>query len=240
MSAQQGRLTVGVIGSGPVGVAMAQALAGAGHLLVGITATSAESLERVEASLPGLDVLAADEVIARAELLLVAFPDDELVATIDGFAKAGLWRSGQIVAHTSAKFGHEVFAPAANVGAIAMAIHPAMSFTGTSIDVSRLAESFFGVSAPTVALPIAQALVIEMGGEPVVITTEQRGAYAEAFDVATNFSAMVVNQAIGLLESAGIENARGVLAPSIRSAVERALDSGHTPVSPDDFLREEE
>ena len=236
----EGRLTVGVIGAGPVGVAMALALAGAGHVLVSIHATSAENLERVEASLPGLSVEGPDAVIKRAELVLLAIPDEELVATIEGFAKAGLWRSGQIVAHTSAKFGHEVFAPATNMGAIAMAIHPAMAFTGTSIDVARLAESYFGVSAPTVALPIAQALVIEMGGEPVVITAEQRAAYAEGFDVATNFSAMVVNQAIGLLESAGIENARGILAQSVRSAVERALDSGHTPVSPDDFLREEE
>ena len=236
----EGRLTVGVIGAGPVGVAMALALAGAGHMLIGIHATSEENLERVDAALPGINVLGPDALIQRAELLLIAIPDEELVATIEGFAKAGLWRSGQIVAHTSPKFGYEVFAPAINVGAIAMAIHPAMSFTGTSIDVSRLAESHFAVSAPAVALPIAQALVIEMGGEPVVITAEQRAAYAEGFDVATNFSAMVVNQAIGLLESAGIENARGILAQSVRSAVERALDNGHTPISPDDFLREEE
>ena len=74
--------------------------------------------------------------------------------------------------------------------------------------------------------------MIEMGAEPVVITEEQRSAYAEAFEVATNFSAMVVNQAIGLLEEAGISNARGIIAPSVRSAVERALDDGHQPIDP--------
>jgi predicted short-subunit dehydrogenase-like oxidoreductase (DUF2520 family) len=111
-----------------------------------------------------------------------------------------------------------------------------MRFTGTTVDQARLRESFCAVSAPKVALPIAEALVIEMGAEPVVITEEQRTAYAEAFEVATNFSAMVVNQAIGLLEEAGIANARGIIAPSVRSAVERALDDGHQPLDPELLL----
>jgi predicted short-subunit dehydrogenase-like oxidoreductase (DUF2520 family) len=111
-----------------------------------------------------------------------------------------------------------------------------MRFTGTSVDVARLRESFCAVSAPKVALPIAQALVIEMGAEPVVITEDQRAAYAEAFDVSTTFSTMVVNQAIGLLEDAGIENARGIIAPSVRSAVERALDDGHQPLDASELL----
>jgi predicted short-subunit dehydrogenase-like oxidoreductase (DUF2520 family) len=115
-----------------------------------------------------------------------------------------------------------------------------MRFTGTSLDQNRMRETFFAVSAPKVALPIAQALVIEMGAEPVVIEEDQRAAYAEGFEVATNFSALVVNQAIGLLESAGIQNARGIIAPTVRSAVETALDDGHTPIDPADILRESE
>ena len=237
---QDGRLTVGVIGAGPVGVALAQALAGAGHILTGITAASPESLERVDAMLPGLDVLTPPQVLERSELVLLTIPDDELQKTIDGFAKASLWRPGQIVAHTSAKFDYTVFEPAAQKGAIPIALHPAMRFTGTSIDVARLKECFFAVAAPSIALPIAQALVIEMGSEPIIIDSSQRAAYAEAFDVATNFSALVVNQAIGLLEEAGIENARLLIAPTIRSAVERALDDGHQPLNPNDVLREEE
>ena len=51
--AASGRLSFGVIGAGPVGVALAQALAGAGHQLVGISAVSAENLDRIDAMLPG-------------------------------------------------------------------------------------------------------------------------------------------------------------------------------------------
>ncbi|MFM5904339.1 MAG: DUF2520 domain-containing protein, partial [Microbacteriaceae bacterium] len=48
-----GRLAVGVIGAGGVGVTIAQALAGAGHLLIGITAVGKVTRDRVEAQLPG-------------------------------------------------------------------------------------------------------------------------------------------------------------------------------------------
>ncbi len=227
-----GRLALGVIGAGAVGVAMAQALAGAGHLLLGITAISQESLDRVDAQLPGVEVLNIGEVLARAELVILAIPETELEAVIGGFSEAHLWKAGQLVAHTSVAHGYSVLASAAQQGVIPLAIHPAMRFTGTSVDVARLRESFCAVSAPKVALPIAQALVIEMGGEPVVIDEQQRAAYAEAFEVSTKFSTLVVNQAIGLLEDAGIANARGILAPSVRSAVERALDDGHQPLAP--------
>jgi predicted short-subunit dehydrogenase-like oxidoreductase (DUF2520 family) len=128
-----------------------------------------------------------------------------------------------------------VLAPAAKQGAIPLAIHPAMRFTGSSVDLAKLRDAYFAVSAPKIALPIAQALVIEMGGEPVIVEEEARDKYAEAFDVASSFSAMIVNQAIGLLEEAGIENSRGLLAPIVRTAVEQALADGHQPLDIEDL-----
>ena len=54
--------------------------------------------------------------------------------------------------------------------------------------------------------------------------------------MANNFSKLIVNQSIGLLESVGIDNARSVLAPVIRSAVEEALAEGHVPIDPEELL----
>ena len=46
---ENGRLNVGIIGAGPVGAVLGLALAGAGHLVVGISAVSQENRERAEA-----------------------------------------------------------------------------------------------------------------------------------------------------------------------------------------------
>jgi len=228
-----GRLSVGIIGAGPVGVILGLALAGAGHAIVGITAVSEENRERAEAMLPEVPLMDVAEILQTADLILLAIPDSELQPTVNGFAEAGLWHAGQIVAHTSPEYGYSVLAPATAQGAIPLAIHPAMRFTGTSVDLIKLPDAYFAVSAPKIALPIAQALVIEMGGEPVIVEEEARAKYAEAYSVASSFSAMVVNQAIGLLEEAGVDNPRALLAPVVRTAVEQALAEGHQPLEPE-------
>jgi predicted short-subunit dehydrogenase-like oxidoreductase (DUF2520 family) len=213
-----GRLSVGVIGAGPVGKVLGQALAAAGHQLV--TAANQDP----------------QATVAEADLVLFAIPADEIANTVSGYAKAGLFKPGQLIAHTAGEFGIDVLQPAVEQGVIPLAIHPAMSFTGTELDLIRIRESYFGVAAPEVALPIAQALVIEMGAEPIVISEEDRKIYFEAISVANNFSKLIVNQSIGLLESIGIEHARVVLGPLIRSAVEEALADGHTPINPEELL----
>lgn len=231
-----GRLSVGIIGAGPVGTVLGQALAAAGHRIVGIATTDEANVERAESLLPDVSVISVPEILESADLVLLAIPANQIASTVSGIAEANMWRSGQLVAHTAGEFGIDVLAPATKQGVISLAIHPAMSFTGTSIDLARIRESYFAVAAPAVAIPIAQALVIEMGAEPIVISEENRAAYFEAISVATNFSAMIVNQAIGLLETAGIENARGVLGPVFRSAVEQALAEGHKPIDTDELL----
>lgn len=233
----EGRLKVGVIGAGPVGVVLAKALAAAGHSVVGVSTTDAKNIERAESLLPGIEIFTPPQILEKADLVIFAIPANELAPIIGGISEAKLWRAGQLVAHTAAEFGTSIFATAQQQGAIPLAIHPAMSFSGTSIDLNRIRESFFAVSAPNVALPIAQALVIEMGAEPITISDENRSTYAEAISVAQSFSAMIISQSIGLLEGVGIENAREVLAPVLRSAVETALAAGHQPIDPEDLLK---
>lgn len=219
MSSQQaGRLRVGVIGAGPVGTVLGQALAAAGHQLVAANTKDPQA------------------TLAEADLVLFAIPAEEIAGTVAGYAKAGLFKPGQLIAHTAGECGIDVLQPAVEQGVIPLAIHPAMSFTGTDLDLTRIRESYFGVAAPEVALPIAQALVIEMGAEPIVISEEDRKIYFEAISVANNFSKLIVNQSIGLLESIGIEHARVVLGPLIRSAVEEALADGHSPINPEELL----
>ncbi|HEU0256324.1 MAG TPA: DUF2520 domain-containing protein [Microbacteriaceae bacterium] len=218
-----GRLGVGVIGAGHVGPVLGAALAGAGHALVGVAAVSAESRDRAGALLPGVPLLDVPVLVERSELVVVAVPDDELAGLVAGLAGVGAWQAGQLVLHTSARHGIGVLAPARERGAIPLAVHPALTFTGTSIDVGRLSGSYFAVTAPAPVLPIAQALVVEMGGEPVVIDEADRAAYAEAIEVATAFPRRVIARSAGLLSGIGVPNPGGFLASLVQSTVDEAL-----------------
>ncbi|MCW4458827.1 Rossmann-like and DUF2520 domain-containing protein [Microbacterium sp. MPKO10] len=220
-----GRLGIGVIGAGHVGPVLASALAGAGHALVGVSAVSEASRERAEAMLPGVPILEIPTIVERSELVLIAIPDAELEALVAGLAATGTWRPGQIVVHTAPGLGIGVLEPVQRAGSIPLAIHPAMSFTGTSLDLARLAETFFAVTGPAPVLPIGQALVVEMGGEPVVIAEDDREAYGEAIETARVFSRSIVEQASGILNGIGVEQPGAYLSSLVRSAVDDALSA---------------
>jgi predicted short-subunit dehydrogenase-like oxidoreductase (DUF2520 family) len=233
MTAPSGRLGVGIIGAGRVGPVLGAALAGAGHAIVGISAVSESSRDRAGAMLPNVPILEIPELIERSELVILAVPSDELEKLVVGLAATGAWQPGQLVLHTAARHGYSVLAAATAAGAIPLAVHPAMVFTGTSLDLVRLRESFCAVTAPTPVLPIGQALVVEMGAEPVIISEADRPTYAEAVETATSFSAAIVGQAVGLLASLGIESPGAVIAPLVRSSVETALAAAVTATTID-------
>ncbi|CAD6006022.1 Rossmann-like and DUF2520 domain-containing protein [Agreia sp. COWG] len=222
-SQRSGRLGIGIVGAGRVGPILGAALAGAGHAVVGIAAISDESRERADAILPGVPILEMPALIERSELVILAVPQGELASLVEGLAATGSWQPGQLVMHTAPGVGIGVLTPALAAGAIPLAVHPAMQFTGSSVDIARLAGTWFAVTAPAPVLPIGQALVVEMGGEPVVVAEKDRAAYAEAIETATTFSSAIVDQATGLLASIGIESPGLVLGPLVRSAVENAL-----------------
>src|SRR3954469_2513954 len=221
-----GRLGVGVIGAGRVGAVLGSALRAAGHAIVGASAASRDSLDRVEALLPGIPVLEIPAVVERAELVLITVPDDALADLVAGLAATGAWQPGQLVVHTSGRFGWRVLEPAVSSGAIPLALHPAMTFTGTSLDLVRLADCCFGVTAPTAVLPIGQALVVEMGAEPVVIAEENRELYHAALAHTANHLVTLVAQGLDLLRRARVYSGGRALAPLLAAALDNALRHG--------------
>jgi predicted short-subunit dehydrogenase-like oxidoreductase (DUF2520 family) len=218
---------VGVVGAGRVGAALGSALRAAGHAVVGASAVSAASRERVEVMLPGVPVLQIPEVVERSELVLLTVPDDALADLVAGLAATNAWQPGQIVVHTSGCHGWRVLDPAVARGIIPLALHPAMTFTGTSLDLSRLVECCFGVTAPTAVLPIGQALVVEMGAEPVVVAEEMRPLYHAALAHGANHLVTLVAQALELLAAAGVESPDRVIGPLLSAALDTVLRRGN-------------
>lgn len=225
MTARDGRLGVGIVGAGRVGPVLGAALAAAGHALVGVSASTDDERDRVESMLPGVPVLDVPLLVERSELVVLAVPDDQLVELVEGLAALGVWQPGQLVLHTAAQYGTAVLDPARAAGAIPLAVHPALAFTGTSIDLARLRDAWCAVTAPGPVLPIAQALVVEMGAEPVIIAEADRPAYADAIAAASQFSTVIIGQSVSALRAIGVDEPGRILGGVVRSAVENALQS---------------
>src|SRR5690625_5862869 len=115
-SSRPGRLGVGIVGAGRVGAVLGSALRAAGHSVVGASAVSQDSRDRVDALLPGVPVLEVPEVVERAELVLLTVPDDVLPGLVAGIAETGGWQAGQIVIHSAGRLGSQGPEPAARGG----------------------------------------------------------------------------------------------------------------------------
>ncbi|MEU6445802.1 DUF2520 domain-containing protein [Streptomyces sp. NPDC046979] len=220
------RLTVGVVGAGRVGPALAASLQLAGHRPVAVSGVSDASRRRAAALLPDVPLMAPAEVLQRAELVLLTVPDDALPGLVSGLAETGAVRPGQLLVHTSGRYGARVLDPALRAGALPLALHPAMTFTGTPVDVQRLAGCSFGVTAPEELRLAAEALVIEMGGEPEWIAEDRRPLYHAALALGANHLVTLVAQSMELLRTAGVAAPDRMLGPLLGASLDNALRSG--------------
>jgi predicted short-subunit dehydrogenase-like oxidoreductase (DUF2520 family) len=230
------RLKVGIISAGRVGTALGVALERVDHVVVGCSAVSEASRRRAERWLPDTPIAPAPDVAGNAELLLLAVPDTELAALVSGLAATSAVRPGTIVAHTSGVNGVAVLAPLSVQDCVPLAIHPAMTFTGSDEDISRLADTCFGITAADeVGYAIAQSLVLEIGGEPFRVREDARPLYHAALAHAGNHIVTVLADALDALRAAlpgelGLDDpddiAERVLGPLARAALENVLRRG--------------
>lgn len=218
------KMNVGIVGAGRVGAVLGAALNQAGHRVVAASGVSAASVERIQRLLPDAALLLPDRVPEGADLVILSVPDDALAGLVRGLVEAGSLRRGQVVAHTSGAYGIGVLSPVESVGARPLALHPAMTFTGHSGDLVRLAEGIsFGVTAPQPLRRLATRLVADMGGAVEWVSEDARPLYHAALAHGANHLVTLVNEAMDRLRDAGVLRPERVLEPLLRASLENAL-----------------
>jgi predicted short-subunit dehydrogenase-like oxidoreductase (DUF2520 family) len=140
-----------------------------------------------------------------------------------------------------------VLSPLTEQGCIPLAIHPAMTFTGSDEDIERLPDTCFGVTAADeIGYAIAQSLVLEIGGEPFRVREDARALYHAALAHASNHVVTVLLDAVEALRSAlwgqellGQETvgdapggiAERVIGPLARASLENSLQRGQAALT---------
>lgn len=226
MTTRPARLDVGIVGVGRVGSALGVALRRAGHRIIAVSGVSDRSKRRAEERLPDVPLLPADDVVRRSELVLLTVPDDVLARLVEGLARVGAFQAGQLVAHTSGRHGLDVLIPATRAGALPLGLHPVMTFAGAPEDAERIAGASFGVTAPDPLRPVAEALVVEMGAEPVWVAEDARVLYHTALAWGANYLTTLVTTTVDLLRTAGIEAPARMLGPLLGASLDNALRHG--------------
>lgn len=224
-------LRIGVIGAGRVGAVLAAALRVAGHEIVAAAGESDASRNRIAALLPDVPTRKPSAVARGCDLLLLTVPDDMLPNVVAMLAASGSLHHGQHVVHTSGRHGLAVLEPAAAVGARTVALHPAMTFTGTDIDLPRLAGCSYGVTVGDAERDLVERLVADLGGRPVWVPEDKRALYHAGLAHGANHLVTLVTQAMELLSASGAAQPADTLRPLLQAALENALDQGDSALT---------
>ncbi len=222
---------VGVVGAGRVGSVLAAALRLAGHEIVAAAGESDASRDRLATLLPGVANKKPSTVARESDLLLLTVPDDMLPNVVAMLAASGAIRAGQVVVHTSGRHGLAVLDEAAAVGARPIALHPAMTFTGTEVDLPRLSGCVFGVTSGPQEKAITADLVADLGGRAMWVPEEKRTLYHAGLAHGANHLVTLVTQAMELLSAAGADDPAGTLRPLLTAALDNALEQGDTALT---------
>ncbi|MFC7362787.1 Rossmann-like and DUF2520 domain-containing protein [Nocardioides astragali] len=220
------KLKIGVVGAGRVGAVLAAGLRAAGHEIVAAAGESDASRGRIAALLPGVPVAKPTDVARACDLLLLTVPDDMLSNVVTMLSASGAIREGQVVVHTSGRHGLAVLEPAREVGALTLAMHPAMTFTGTAVDLPRLAGCVFGVTAAEADRTLIEGLVDDLGGRAMWVPEDRRTLYHAGLAHGANHLVTLVAEAMEILSAAGAEDPAATLRPLLTAALDNALEQG--------------
>jgi predicted short-subunit dehydrogenase-like oxidoreductase (DUF2520 family) len=201
-------------------------LRSAGLAVLAAHGVSDASRARAARLLPGVPLVEPLQVLKVADLVLLAVPDDALAGLVDGLARHHAFRPGTVVVHTSGRHGLAPLAPARAAGARVLAVHPAMTFTGTSADLPRLPGTSFAVTADESDVDLARQLVLMLGGRPVLLAEQARPLYHAALAHGANHLVTLVSDAMELLAAAGVDDPAGTLRPLLQAALDNALVVG--------------
>jgi predicted short-subunit dehydrogenase-like oxidoreductase (DUF2520 family) len=187
--------SVAILGAGRVGGSFARALRAAGHTVIA-------ELRRDDDPSP----------IARADVVVIAVPDDALTAAAALVARVG--RSGAAVVHTC---GIQGLGPLHDCGPLVAAIHPAIPVASSEQPLDGV---IFGVTCPDEMREWASSFVRDLGGSPLFVPEEDRVRYHAALSMASNFAVAIAGDSAELL--GGYET----LIPLLRATVENVARLG--------------
>jgi predicted short-subunit dehydrogenase-like oxidoreductase (DUF2520 family) len=186
------------------------AIIGAGR--VGRAIHRAARAEGIDSRLAGRNDAA--EACKDAEVALLCVPDGAIEEACEAIARTpGL----RFVGHTSGATGLEALAAATTQGVAAFGLHPLQTITDDNPELIGASCAVSGSTPEAVAL--ARSLAQRLGMRSFELPEERRVAYHAAASIASNFLVALEESAAQLLEHAGIENGRELLAPLVlRSA----------------------
>ena len=194
--------TLGFIGAGRVGKALALALHRQGYTVVSAASRTFASAEALAELVPDCTAYAAfDEAATAADFVLITSTDD----AIGPVATTTSWRPGQGVVHCSGSASLDALEGAARQGAVIGAFHPLQAFTTLENSVKSLPGSTFAIEGNDEMRAFLTEMALALGGNPIFLRSEDKPLYHASVVMLGGIFMSFAGAVAGIWKEFGIE-----------------------------------
>ena len=226
--------TLGFIGTGTVGSALARALSRAGYAVAAVHTRSPEKAHRVAASIDGARAVgSAQDVVDACDLAFLTVPDDFIEPLCGSLSRPdgrGLEPSdGSIdstdtwaVVHCSGAASMDILQSARDQGAEVGVFHPLQTLARPDEAERNLPGSGFGIEASSDELRATlEQMARALGGTPLLLSGDKALYHASAV-FASNYLVTLLGLASSLWEPLGLTRDEGLraLLPLVRGTLD--------------------
>jgi predicted short-subunit dehydrogenase-like oxidoreductase (DUF2520 family) len=217
--------TIGFIGAGTTGTALAVRLAQHGYQVIAVSSHSLTSAEKLAGRISGCQVYnRAQEVAGMAQLVFITTPDD----TIAKLAAEIQWHDGQSAVHCSGAHSIDILEPAKQQGADTGCFHPLQTFASVDQAIDNMPGSTFAIEADEPLSSILKEMATALEGDWVTLKAGDKVLYHAAAVFACNYLVTLVKLATDLWQTFEVPTAQAIkaLMPLLRGTLSNIENVG--------------
>ncbi len=217
-----------LIGPGKVGSAVCRRLLAAGYPLQTVIGRDRSRAAEACRFIGCNDQLAGTELAAasKAELVLLAVPDDQIGDLAAQVAKEANLQAGATLVHFSGLHPAEIMRSSAALQLLS--IHPLLPFASRELAAERLPGCPCALEGDDTALPLGAELIAAFGGKTFRIASDKKALYHASACLASNSLVTLLGAARDLLATCGIaeNDALSLLQPLLQATLDNVLQLG--------------
>ena len=213
-----GMTTLGFIGAGTVGTALALRLSSEGYPVAAVSSRSHSSAKSLAQTIEGSRTSNTNQGVAdAAQLVFITTPDDA-IASIASEVK---WHPGQSVVHCSGADSTGILEPAKISGARVGVFHPLQTFANVGQAIANMPGSTFALEAEAPLLGTLKDMATALDGNWVELKAGDKVLYHAAAVIACNYMVTLVKLATDLWQTFNISSpqATRLLLPLLRGTI---------------------
>ncbi|MGA7678280.1 MAG: DUF2520 domain-containing protein [Dehalococcoidia bacterium] len=217
--------TIGFIGAGITGTALAVRLAQHGYQVIAVSSRSLSSAKRLAGRISSCQVYnGAQEVADMAQLVFITTPDD----IIPEVAAEVKWHKEQSVVHCSGAHSIDILEPAKQRGANTGCFHPLQTFASVDQAIENTPGSTFAIEAEEPLLDVLKAMATTLEGDWVTLKAGDKVLYHAAAVFACNYLVTLVKVATDLWQTFQVPPSQAIkaLMPLLRGTLSNIENVG--------------